>query len=496
MSPAGGMDSAYDVVVVGARCAGASLATHLARAGWSVAVLDAAARLGDTASTHFVAGEGVACLGRLGVVPQIRATGAPWIESAKMRVGDLSVGVPWPRRPTDPGPAICVRRHLLDPLLAQAARQAGAQVALGTRVTDLITDSSGRVGGVRTLGGDIRASLVVGADGRSSLVARRVGARRYHVVPNQRMAWWGYFSGTQWEPPAALVTQRWNSEFMVACPTDSGLYLVISYPPLDRKERFVADPETEFAAAVDACPAVAEIVAGGRLEDQSGHKVRGITRCDGYFRQSSGPGWALVGDAGHFKDPAPGQGISDALRQAEALALALVAAATPGSAQGGWSATAAEDGVIGGAGALGGVRAGAIDRATGAIGGAGAIDRATGAWACLRDADEVGMHWFAADMGRGGPVPRVLAEIVRGRLGHPGGAAEMFDVFNHRVAPAQVLTGPRLAAATGRLLRSGSPPGAVLAEVAEVTTRELGRRIRNRWPTYSDVEPKVAARDG
>jgi len=432
----------YDVVVVGARCAGSPLATRLAEGGLSVALVDRATFPSDTLSTHIFQAEGVACLSRLGVLDRVRASGAPWLERVSMRLDDVVVTVPWPTRAGDAGPQLCVRRSVLDTILVDRAAAAGAHLHLGTRVTGLLRDG-GRVAGVRVAGdageADLRAALVVGADGRASTVARLAGARRYHVVPNQRFGYWGYYEGARWEPPASLTIERWGTEFVVACPADSGLYLVIVFPPLDRLEEFQADAGAAFDATVASCPAVAAVVAGAR-------PVGGLSALrshQAFFRTSCGPGWVLVGDAGHFKDPAPGQGISDALRQAERLAPAVLGAWGEG------------------------------------------LDGALRRWERWRNDDAYEMHWFATDMGRGGTVPLVLVEIVRGMLASPDGGRRMFDVFNHRERPSAILTPVQLARATARLLAAGRHPRPeVLTEVRDVLRQELRRRWLNRRPAY------------
>lgn len=436
------MAERYDAVVVGARCAGSPLATLLAEGGLSVALVDRATFPSDTPSTHIFQAEGVACLDRLGVLDRVVATGAPWLERVSMRLDDVVVTVPWPTRAGDPGPSLCVRRALLDAILVDRAAAAGVSLHVGTSVTGLVHDD-GRVGGVRVRddGGEavLRAPLVVGADGRASTVARLVGARRYHVVPNQRFAYWGYYDGARWDSPASLTIERWGTEFVIACPADSGLYLVIVFPPLDRRAEFRADAQAAFDATVASCPTVAGVVAGarrvGRLSAMLSHQA--------FFRTSSGPGWALVGDAGHFKDPAPGQGISDALRQVERLAPAVV---------GSWG---------------------------------GGVDAAVRRWERWRNADAYEMHWFATDMGGGGAVPLVLVEIVRGMLAAPDGGRRMFDVFNHRERPSAILSPAQLARATTRLLAGGRHPRAdVLAEVRQVLRQELRRRWLNLRPDY------------
>lgn len=439
----------HDVVIVGARCAGAPLAVHLARAGLSVALVDRATFPSDTPSTHIFEAEGVAALGRLGVVDDLLATGAPWLERARLRFEDVWAELPWPCRDSDPGPALSVRRPLLDTILVEAAHRAGAVVHPGTRV-HAIEQAGGRVTGVRAgSGGDevrLEAPLVIGADGRASTVARLVGARTYNVAPNQRFGYWGYYESVPWERPATIDIQRWDDEFVMACPTDSGLYLVIVIPPLERLATFRADVEASFDEHVRRAGPVADLVAGGRRVGPP----QGMASYSGYFRESAGPGWGLVGDAGHFKDPSPGQGISDALRQSERLADAIVGAGH--------------------------------DQA--------ATDAALRRWWQWRDRDAWEMHWFAHDVGAAGPAPIVFAEIVRHMATGPHGLRAALEVFNHRLPPSHMLTPARLAGAATRLVASRrQPAGVVLREVRDIAREELRRRWRNHHPVYTSRSP-------
>src|SRR2546423_9728585 len=97
-----------------------------------------------------------------------------------------------PQVPCDVGGMASIRRLVLDPILAEAAQEAGADVRFGAGVTGLV-EEDGRVVGVRTGEGEVRARLVVGADGRNSTVAALAGARRCNLVPNQRILYWGFF---------------------------------------------------------------------------------------------------------------------------------------------------------------------------------------------------------------------------------------------------------------------------------------------------------------
>jgi flavin-dependent dehydrogenase len=445
---------AYDVVVVGARCAGAPLAAFLARGGLAVALVDRATFPSDTLSTHIFQASGVAVLGRLGVVDGLLASGAPWLAEAVLRVEDVCARRPWPTAPGDPGPGLCVRRPVLDSLLVDAAAEAGAEVRTSTRATGLL-ERGGRVTGViaETPSGEVslEAPLVIGADGRGSKVARLVGARTYNVAPNERFGFWAYYEGAVEERPAALRFLRWGDELVIACPTDGGLYLVAVMASLDRLDAFLADVPASYDALVARCEALADVLAGARRVD----RPRGTASYSGWFRESAGAGWALVGDAGHFKDPTPGQGISDALRQAERLAAVVLET---------WD----------GAGA-----APPPER----------LDRALARWWRWRDRDAREMHWFAQDLGAADAVPAVFVEMVRRLAAEPDGLRRALDVINHRVRPSELLTPARLAGGATRALARGHPPGAVLREVRTIAAREVRRRWRNHNPRYVDESP-------
>src|SRR4051794_40319302 len=160
----------YDVVVVGARCAGSPLAALLARQGVRTAVVEQAAFPRDTLSSHLFEADGLAFLDRLGLTERLLGTGTRFANRADIRMEDVRVMAAWPQRAGDVGGITSIRRTVLDPLLADAAAEAGADVRFETKVTGLLREG-GRVAGVRTTAGDIPAKLVVGADGRGSTVA-------------------------------------------------------------------------------------------------------------------------------------------------------------------------------------------------------------------------------------------------------------------------------------------------------------------------------------
>jgi flavin-dependent dehydrogenase len=442
------MPDRLDVVVVGARCAGAPLAALLARRGLRVGVVEQAQFPRDTLSSHIFEADALAFLDRLGLAGRLRATGAPFVDRANLRIEDLEISVPWPQAPGDVGGMMSVRRHVLDPILADAAAEAGAEVRMPAKVVGL-WEEDGRVAGVRVAaaGGEerLRARLVVGADGRGSTVAELCGARRYNVVANQRALYWGYFEGVSAGDKATFVTHRWGDRFVLAIPADAGLYQVLVWPEMSELERFGRDQEALFADQIQSCKPLARAVAGARRAG----KLYGAVRWSGFFREPAGAGWVLTGDAGHFKDPAPGRGIGDAFHQADALAPAI-AAGLDGS-----------------------------DRE---------LDRAMARWARWRDREFAEHYWFANDMSESGAVPAVLVEIVR-RLNEQGNVGTFLDLLNHRIRPSQLLTPARLLGATARVMTNErGRRGAILREVGELLAREARRRWLNHRPAYAASE--------
>jgi len=319
--PLEGLRSSYDAVVVGARCAGAATAMLLARAGASVLLVDRSGRGADTLSTLALMRGGVLQLSRWGLLNAIVAAGTPPIRKTTFDYGGDAVAIEI--KPRDGVDALYApRRTLLDVLLADAARIAGADVVHHVRLKDLERDTGGRVTGaiVENAGRErsISSAIVIGADGLKSTVAARVDAKPYRMGWHESGVIYTFvssraFEGYQWHyRPGASVG---------VIPTNSDRTLVFAAAP---RERFMGELRTDLAAGLttivrEVAPAVADEIAGAATDT-----FRGFAGHPGFVRPAWGPGWALVGDAGYFKDPITAHGITDALRDAEMLARAVL----------------------------------------------------------------------------------------------------------------------------------------------------------------------------
>jgi 2-polyprenyl-6-methoxyphenol hydroxylase-like FAD-dependent oxidoreductase len=317
------MSKPFDVIVVGARCAGSPTAMLLARRGHRVLVVDRTTFPSDTVSTHILHPLAVAALARWGLVDRLVATGCPPIHTYSFDFGPFAVsGSPGI---ADAPVAYCPRRTVLDKLLVDAAADAGADVRERFTVDEVLFER-GRVVGIRgrPATGDAveeRAAFVVGADGLHSLVAEAVRPERYDERPPILAGYYAYWSGLSME--GRFETYNRPRRGFAAAPTHDGLTLVIAGWPYSEFEANKKDIEGNYLATIDVAPQFAERLRRARRESRFvGAAV------PNFFRKPYGPGWALVGDAGYTKDFITGQGIMDAFRDAERCVTALDEAIT------------------------------------------------------------------------------------------------------------------------------------------------------------------------
>ena len=431
------MSERADAVVVGARCAGSAVATALARAGRTVVALDRVAFPADTISTHLLFPGGVAELARLGAYSRVAALGAPPLTHALVAGAGLA-----PRAPFHAVDGVdhgwCVRRPGLDAALVETARAAGADVRERAKVTDLVWED-GRVAGVSWTDADgasreLRCSLVVGADGRRSTVARLAGVEgAYRANANERACYYAYFGGDA--PEWSFVAGQWREgrELATAFPCDGGLTLVLLMPPVDRVPEFRADLAGAFTRTIAAMPALAARLRGAEMQT----KVRGATDTTSYFRRSSGPGWALPGDAGHFKDPVTAQGIRDALRFGRLLGEAV---------------------------------APVLDDPAG-------LDAAVLAWERRREDECLETYAWTNGVGRAEAMTPLEVELYRAMEHDPELMRDMLDVFS-RTKPPRAVPGLRRGA---RLLATAlRRPGTRRATLRAATREVRGQILLSR----------------
>jgi flavin-dependent dehydrogenase len=314
----------YDVVVVGGRVAGAATALHLARSGVRVLVLDRGSAGSDTLSTHALMRTGVVQLHRWGLLDRLVAAGVPPVRSTVFHhaSGDTHISL----RPAAGVDALYApRRTTLDALLVDAAVEAGAEVRHGVRVTGLLRAAGGRVAGVHAedRGGsafDVPARVTVGADGLRSTVAEQVAAPTDRQGSAASGVLYTYLADLSAEGYEWFYGPRASAGLI---PTEGGLTCVFAATGAPRFRGLPGSGADRFARLLaEASPAAAVRVAGGRQVEG----LRGSGGVPGRMRRAGGPGWALVGDAGYYKDPLSTHGMSDALRDAELLARALTGA--------------------------------------------------------------------------------------------------------------------------------------------------------------------------
>jgi flavin-dependent dehydrogenase len=317
---------AYDAIVVGARCAGAATAMLLARAGLRVLLADRGAFPSDIPHGHFIRRRGPERLRRWGLLDPV-AAGSPPIDAWLSDLGDgelLATGVCAGGLASAYGP----RRTVLDGALVNAAVAAGAElrerwvIEEVTWERDRVSGVRGRAVGTRRLARE-RAAVTIGADGRRSTVAGLVGAECLEYVAPLTCWYFSYWEGVA--PPAAggaLEVYQRERSVLFAFPTNDALFAIFAGWPAARLTSVRANPAGAIDGAVAAVPALAERMAGARRAE----RIAGATDVPSFRRRAAGAGWALVGDAGCHKDPYLALGICDALRDAERLADAVVAA--------------------------------------------------------------------------------------------------------------------------------------------------------------------------
>lgn len=317
---------AYDVIIVGARVAGSSLALLLGRQGRRVLLVDRDHFPSDTLSTHLMSAAAVGRLDQLGVLQEVEASGLRRIRRMRTYVDDCVLEGPVAGQPPYTY-WLAPRRDRLDSILIDhACRHPSVEFRERTTVEGLLWEN-GRVVGVglrspRDGHEDVRATVVVGADGRNSHVAEWVQAPVQQHVPALRPGYYAYYHGVEALPEPAVELFHQDGHIGFLFPMEPGVdCLVVELQPEDF-ETYRNDLDAQFERRMRRFPGLARRLEGG-TRDGPIYGTRGI---ENYMRAAYGPGWVLTGDAAYLKDPCTGYGIGDALLQAFMLAEALGAA--------------------------------------------------------------------------------------------------------------------------------------------------------------------------
>lgn len=454
----GAADERADAVVVGARPAGSAAAIAMARAGRRVVVLDRAAFPSDTLSTHLLFPAGVAELARLGVLERVLAHDPPRVRHVELIHRGIAARERFtPVEGIDFG--ACVPRPELDLALVQTARAAGADVRERASVQDVVWDGDrvagvrwrDEAGAVRTL----RASLVVGADGRRSTVARAVGTDRpYRGSRNGRGFAFCYVDDPlAGDPEWGYVYSQWRARDThgMVFPIPGGRMVVSWMGPAADISRFRKDPQGTWERMLRENRRLADRIAGAKEPG----RLRTTAEMPSFFRVSSGPGWALTGDAGHFKDPVLGQGIRDALRYGRLVG----------------------------------------EMAVPALDDERRLDASLRAWEAKRDRECLpAYHWGNREtrIQRRTPlVDEALVDFARIGEGNIG------DAFSRIRNPEHVLSPLRAAGWTARALaRPGADRGLILRQVREELAIDVDIRRERLRRGFRDTRPAASETEG
>ncbi|MBC7990223.1 MAG: NAD(P)/FAD-dependent oxidoreductase [Luteimonas sp.] len=410
-----GEGRAYDAIIVGARCAGSPTAMLLARKGYRVLLLDRATFPSDTLSTHVVQPLAVAALRRWGLSERLAATGCPPIDTYFFDFGPVTIaGAPGSE---DAPVAYCPRRFVLDKLLVDAAVEAGAEVREDFTVDEVLAED-GRVVGIAghsKQGKAIteRAKVVIGADGRNSLVADTVAAGKYNERPPLLAPYYSYWSGLPMR--GRFETYVRPNRGFAAAQTHDGLTMVVGGWPYSEFAANKHDLERHYLEMFEAVPEFAERMRGAKREG----RLAGAPTPN-FFRKPFGAGWALVGDAGYLKDPITAQGIGDAFRDAEGCSLALDETFT-------------------------GVRP---------------FDEAMGDYQRARDEDTLAMYDFTCQLATLAPPPPEMQQLLGAMRGNQKAMDGFAQMNAGTISPARFLSPENVGAIVGA---SAGGPGSATA---------------------------------
>lgn len=315
----------YDAVIVGARAAGTPVATRLTQQGWKVLLVDREPPPADTLSTHCLFPNTLARLHELGALQRIEAEHrVNLLEYGIRTLGAESTGAFTPIGGFDR--MAVITRPVLDKALLDVAVEAGAETRFGEKVTGLLgagTDADPARGVVLEGGEEIEARWVLGADGRASTVARLLGLEKERPLAGEMAFMFGYWRSLPESHRFFIDVIEGGTLVWAPCEDDISILILGVDPELTRGN--AEQRQRRFLEGLHPFEDWFDPSWLDRAEQTGPIRVAPETMLRGFFRRASGPGWALIGDAGHFKNPSTAQGISDAIEQSLHVAGELAA---------------------------------------------------------------------------------------------------------------------------------------------------------------------------
>ncbi|WHY00916.1 NAD(P)/FAD-dependent oxidoreductase [Neobacillus sp. DY30] len=320
------MRNQFDVIIVGGRVAGAATAYELSKKGYKVLLVERGKFPSDILSTHNFFNNSLVMLKEMGVLGTLLATGTPTYKRVFIQFDDQIIDGNFPEVEGEPN-CLCIRRTHLDQILFyHAAQQENVTAIQRYRVTDVVEENGATVGILAVdqngIEHEYRANLVIGADGRNSLVRKKVNSEKLKSVPTDFASYVGYVKNFTQNGKRSAEFYKIKDKLIIAFPTSDQLHVIGIMFPLEDKEwmeRFKGNPEEAFRSLVDSGFENTDFPRRLQAASFEG-PVKGLLGYDNDWYNGMGKGWALVGDALSFKDPAVGQGMHDALYGARVLA--------------------------------------------------------------------------------------------------------------------------------------------------------------------------------
>ena len=319
----------YDAIVIGGSVSGAPTGMLLARQGHKVLLIEKSIFPRDTNSTHFIWPRGMSYLNRWGLAKHILES-TPHYKNMEINIEGISLVGSVPLQDlrqrfinlhgNDDGVIdyYCgPRRYFLDEYLLNASKESGVDVREGVSFKKTIVED-GRVTGIfaRDLKGNTfqaKSKIVIGADGRFSQFAKDVGAKNTDYRELSTFAYYGYFSGIDKKELSIHKKGRLGTAIY---PTQNDTHMVLVYGPNAWWDDFNKDIQKNFLDIFRLCaPEIAKLVENSKRTEN----FKACAKMPAFQRESHGAGWALVGDAGSFKDQVAAIGITHAFRDAELI---------------------------------------------------------------------------------------------------------------------------------------------------------------------------------